>query len=70
VSRAVVLHDFTVVDGEVRDTLLEIIDGVAARVHHLLHEVVSFAHGCARCVDEVLLRAAPGGGEISAFTRG
>ena len=56
---AIVLHDVAVVDREIGDAVLEVIDGVTARVHGALHELMGIAHRLARRVYEFLLREQP-----------
>ena len=58
-SGAVVLNDHRMVDGQVGRTAIEVFKGVATRSHHLGDELVGFAHGAVRVVNEARLDATP-----------
>ena len=55
----VVGHELRVVDGEVGGALVEIADGIAARVHGLADQFVRAADRRARIIDEIGLDHAP-----------
>ena len=56
---AVVLDDHRMIDGEVISPPIEVGERVAARRHHLRHELIGFTHGTAGVIDEARLNAAP-----------
>jgi hypothetical protein len=58
-SRAVILNDHRVINGQVVRPSIEVFEGVPARSHHLRDELIGFCHGTDRVVHEARLNAPP-----------
>jgi hypothetical protein len=58
-SGAVILNDHRMVYGQVVGTPIEVFKRIAARNHDLGNELVCFAHGAVRVVDEARLDSTP-----------
>jgi hypothetical protein len=62
-SGAVILNDHRMVNRQVVRTPIEVFERVAARSHHLVDELIGFAHGTIRVIHEARLNATPFAGE-------
>src|SRR5690606_8793743 len=58
---AIMLHDSCMLDGEIRHALVEVLDRVAAVMHHALDQVVRSHDGTRWVIHELRLHALPGG---------
>jgi len=58
-SRAVVLNDHRVINGQVVGASIEVFQRVPTRSHHLGDELIGFCHGTDRVVHEARLNATP-----------
>jgi hypothetical protein len=61
--RTVVLDHMRVIDRYVFGAPLELVEGIPARAHHLIHEAIGFADSTVGIVDEERLHAPPFAGE-------
>ena len=64
VRRPVVVHDLRMVNGDVRGSPVEIVDGITPLAHHLSHQTVGDTDGRRGVVDESGLHLLPAGGEF------
>ena len=62
-SGAIVLHDDRVIYGQVVHTLIEILERIASRGHHLRDELIGFAHRAFRVIDKTRLNTPPFAGK-------
>jgi hypothetical protein len=58
-SRAVILDDYRVINGQVVRASIEVFEGVPTRGHHLGDELIGFCHGTDRVVHKARLNATP-----------
>ncbi|SRR5579871_570772 len=70
VAGTVIFDDIGIIDGKIGGTLLEVGQGIAARLHGLPNQAVSYGHSATRIVDKLGLDFVPSVGEAGLVRRG